>query len=136
MSTSTVPLPTVLPRPRVPMTLIQAIALEEGFYAQDPSGYLNRPQRNFNPGDLEFKPWMKQFGADGGDPRFAIFPNAEQGFNALRKLFQFPLYSGKTISQAINIYAPGNENDTHTYILRVCAWCEQTPDTIIDGILG
>lgn len=120
-------------RPPAPMTLPQAIALEEGFYADGPP---NRPQRNLNPGDLEWHPWMKAFGAMVGDPRFAIFPTADQGFAALLHLLQLPLYRGKTVAQAIGQFAPGNENDTRSYISHVCSWCEVTPDTIIDGILA
>jgi hypothetical protein len=113
------------------MSLIQAIAVEEGFYVQG-----TRPNRNLNPGDLEYRPWMGSFGAIGGDPRFAIFPNVEQGFAALKHLLQFPLYKGKTISQAISIFAPATENNLRSYVDNVCAWTEQQPDTVIDGILG
>jgi hypothetical protein len=136
MSTSTVSLPVVQPRPKIPMTLIEAIATEEGFYAPIGPAGPNRPQRNNNPADLEWKPWMKECMSLNGDPRFAVFPSVAWGFTALRKLLQFPLYKGKTISQAINTFAPGVENDTKTYVLRVCAWMEQTPDTVIDDLLG
>ena len=115
------------------MTLIEAIAHEEGFYADGPP---NRPQRNLNPGDLEWHPWMRAFGSHVGDPRFAIFPSAEQGFAALKHLLQLPLYKGKTIAQAIWIFAPGSENNTQAYVRNVCSWTEQQPDTVIDGILG
>lgn len=119
--------------PPTPCTLLQAIAREEGFYAEGPP---NRPQRCNNPGDLEWHPWMKAFGAMAGDPRFAVFPTADQGFAALRHLLQLPLYSGKTIAQAIWQFAPGNENNTQSYIRNVCAWCEQQQDAVIDGLLG
>lgn len=116
------------------MTFIEAIATQEGFYAR---GLIpNRPQRNNNPGDLEWHPWMKACGSNVGDPRFAVFDTPAEGFTALRTLLEKPLYKGKTISQVINIFAPGNENDTKVYILNVCSWCERTPDTVIDGILG
>jgi hypothetical protein len=119
--------------PTVPLTLIQAIAKEEGYYSADPNA---RPRRNLNPGDLEYHPWMAEFGATGGDPRFAIFPSEEQGFACLRRLLQFSAYKGKTIAQAIATFAPGNENDTAAYVRNVAAWTEQQPDTVIDGILG
>lgn len=119
--------------PAVPCTLLEAIARQEGFYAEGPP---NRPQRNNNPLDLEWHMWMVSYGSTQGDPRFAIFPEPQQGFEAGRHLFTLPLYRGKTISQAINLFAPGNENDTKVYILNVCAWTEKTPDTIIDGIVG
>jgi hypothetical protein len=120
--------------PDIPYTLLQAIAREEGFYDEDVIP--NRPQRNNNPGDLEWRPWMTTYGSMEGDPRFAIFPSADLGFQALRHLLQFPLYKGKTISQAISIFAPGNENNVQSYVLNVCSWTEQQPNTVIDGILG
>lgn len=119
--------------PTVPLTLIQAIAREEGFYAAGPP---NRPQRNCNPGDLEWRPWMVSFGSTKGDPRFAIFPSVDLGFQALRHLLGFPMYKGKTISQTVGIFAPGNENNTRQYLLNVLAWTEKQPDTVIDDILG
>lgn len=119
--------------PTIPYTLPEAIARMEGWYD---TGVPNRPQRNLNPGDLEWHPWMASFGAVKGDPRFAIFPSADQGFAALRHLLQFPLYKGKTISQAIEVFAPSTENNTSAYIGAVCAWCEAQPDSIIDGYLG
>lgn len=122
------------PLPKLPLTLIQAIAREEGFY--DPNRPNDRPQRDNNPGDLEWHDWMARFGATKGDPRFAIFPSPATGFAALRHLLGFPGYKGKTITAAITEFAPGNENDTAAYIRNVCAWCESSPDTIIDGIIG
>lgn len=120
--------------PTVPYTLLQAIAREEGYYAEDVIP--NRPQRNNNPGDLEWRPWMTTYGSSSGDPRFAIFSSEDLGFQALRHLLQFNMYKGKTISQAISIFAPGNENNVQQYVLNVCSWTEQQPDTVIDGILG
>ena len=120
--------------PTIPYTLLQAVAREEGFYAD---GLMpNRPQRNKNPLDLEWRPWMTSFGSTSGDPRFAIFPSVEQGFAAGKHLLQFPLYKGKTISQFVGIFAPGNENNTQQYLLNICSFTEQQPETIIDGILG
>jgi len=115
------------------MTLLQAMATVEGFYA---SGAENRPQRNNNPLDLEWHQWMTQFGATQGDPRFAIFPSVDMGFAAARHLLGFPLYKGKTISQAIPLFAPSNENNTRSYVLTVCALTEKDPDTVIDKIIG
>jgi hypothetical protein len=123
--------------PSIPYTLLQAIAREEGFYVQpgEPD-YPTRPQRNSNPGDLEYHPWMAEFGATGGDPRFAIFPSVDQGWACLRRLLGFPEYKGKTIEQFVPEFAPGNENNVKQYTLNLCSWTEQSPETVIDGILG
>lgn len=120
--------------PTIPYTLLQAIARAEGWYAE--GAVPNRPQRNLNPLDLEWHPWMKSFGSNAGDPRFAIFPSADQGFAAGRYLLQLPLYKGKTIAQFAWIFAPGNENNTRAYISEICSFCEAAPDTVIDGIIG
>ena len=127
---SVIPVTPIL-KPNYPMTLIQAIAMEEGYYVLG-----SRPRRNWNPGDLEFHEWMQTYGSIGGDPRFAIFPGEIQGFAALRHLLGFTMYKGKTIAQAIYQFAPGNQNDTASYIRNVCAFCEVGSDTVIDGILG
>ena len=121
--------------PSLPYTLLQAIARQEGFYSDAIPE--TRPQRLNNPGDLEFSPWMTNFGGQNDqDPRFAWFPSPDAGFSALRHLLQFPLYKGKTISQAISIFAPSTENNVRSYVNNVCSWCEATPDTVIDTILG
>lgn len=112
------------------MTFLDAVARQEGFYA---SG--TRPARNNNPGDLEYHPWMSQFGSKGGDPRFAIFPTPEQGFAALKELFTFHAYKGKTVAEAINTFAPGNENDTALYIHHICLWVGCLATDIIDDLL-
>jgi hypothetical protein len=123
--------------PTIPYTLLQAIARQEGWYVQpgEPD-YPTRPQRNANPGDLEWHPWMTRFYSTGGDPRFAIFPNADEGFAALRHLLGFPIYKGKTIEEFVPIFAPSTENDVQVYIDNLCAFTEQQPGTVIDGIIG
>jgi len=117
--------------PTIPYTLLQAIAREEGFYVQG-----SRPNRNNNPCDLEWRAWMTRFYSTQGDPRFAIFPNVQEGFAAARHLLGFPMYAGKTIAEFVPSFAPGNENDVQQYIRNLCSWTEQQPDTVIDGILG
>lgn len=112
------------------LTFLQSIAKEEGFYKTN-----SRPQRNHNPGDLEFHSWMNQFGATAGDPRFAIFPNSAQGFAALKHMFGFSIYKGKTVTQALHTFAPSSENDTSAYIANVCSWAECQPSDIIDSLV-
>ena len=118
------------------MTFCEAIAREEGFGVAG-----SRPTRNNNPGDLEYHAWMEPFGGKletplpGKTARFACFPSANQGFAAMRHLFGFPLYKGKTVAEALNMWAPPVENATNSYIANVCAWTGLTPDTVIDGVL-
>lgn len=115
-------------------TLPQAIARMEGFYAE--SDTQNRPQRNNNPGDIEYGVLAIGCGACGSDGRFAIFPNSEMGFSCLFHLLSGPDYRMLTIQQAIEKYAPANENDTESYVRNVCAWSECTPDDVVSEVLA
>lgn len=108
------------------MTLLQAMARQEGYYAHG-----TRPQRNNNPGDLEYGKFAKAHGATGSDGRFAIFPDEQTGFSAMRALLA-SAYKGLTIEQALNKYAPPAENDVNTYLSRVCQWAGVQPSDLID----
>jgi hypothetical protein len=124
-------------------TLEQAIAREEGYYAEPPT----RPERNNNPGDIEWHPGPHGFaylhGAtrpetmlDGKPGRFAYFPTPEMGWAAMRALLRTPRYKGRTVAEALNIWAPPVENATDSYIANVCAWVPCHPGDVIDGLLG
>jgi hypothetical protein len=94
-------------------TLGEAIAQIEGFNAKGKKP--NRPQRNHNPGDIEYGDFAKTHGATGSDGRFAIFPDDETGKNALYALLKTPGYAKLTVDQAIAKFAPPNENNTKGY---------------------
>ena len=108
------------------MKLPEVIAHIEGFYAPlGADGEPNRPQRNNNPGNLNFEPWMvEKYGAKLEEctphPRFAHFPLVSIGFQALHDLLAGPNYCNLTVAQAIVRYAPPTENDTIHYINYVC----------------
>ena len=110
------------------ITLVEAIAREEGFYVIG-----TRPQRLNNPGDIEYGNFAAQHGAIGSDGRFAIFPDAVTGFAALRQLLMTD-YAGMTLKAALNRFAPPVENDTGRYLLNVCSWTGAAPTDIIDGL--
>ena len=108
-----------------PMTFMQAIARIEGY------GIANvHPTRDNNPGDIIAGNFTLQHGQEGVDGRFAVFPNADEGYAALRALLQ-KHYAGLTVAQAINKYAPPSENNTNNYIQSVCASTGLTPSTIL-----
>lgn len=117
--------------PPHPLTLEQAIALKEGWYAHE----LTRNQRNNNPGNLEYNHFTISQGAMGSDGRFAIFASPEDGFNALRNLLLSPSYESLTIEQAIRRFAPSNENDTELYIKQVCEWTGYTSQHVLNTFL-
>jgi hypothetical protein len=118
------------------MTICEAIAREEGFLVPN-----SRSARNNNPGDIEYGSFAKLHGATRIEvapahfpARFAYFPSVEVGYAAMKALLQMH-YSGMTIEQMLNKYAPPVENATNTYINNVCTWTGLTPDTIIDKYL-
>lgn len=119
------------------MTFLEAIAHEEGFYVAD-----SRPQRNNNPGDVEFHSWMTAFGGvletvpAGEMPRFAAFPNVDAGFSAMRHLFGFPAYKGKPVDEALNVWAPPVENQTSRYVAAVCELVGCEPTDCIDALVA
>lgn len=109
------------------MIFLAAVAREEGFYKPG-----SRPNRNNNPGDLEFRGWEILYGGKkGNDPRFAVFSSTADGFHALQHLFTFNDYFGKTLEEVFNVYAPPSENETNLYFANVCLWTGLKPSTIL-----
>ena len=113
------------------ITLPQAIARQEGFFVQG-----SRAQRNNNPGNLNFEPWLSGFGAylettpAGETPRFAHFPSVVAGWSALCELLRRD-YVGITLAAAIEKYAPqSDDNNDTTYIDAVSEWTGIAPTTI------
>lgn len=113
-------------------TLLEAMSAVEGFYQK--IGPPNRPQRNHNPGDLEYGKFARDHGATGSDGRFAIFPDDATGFAAMKALL-LTHYKGMTLEAALNEYAPPVENATNQYLALVCKMTGASPDTIIDTLL-
>jgi len=80
--------------------------------------------RNNNPGNM--RAYKESFGrgaigTGGGEtkdgaPGFAIFPDTNTGWNAMVDLLSQPLYQKLTIEDAINKYAPPNENNVEAYL--------------------
>lgn len=97
-----------------PSKQAQAIGQIEGFNAKGSSP--NRPQRNHNPGDIEYGDFARKNGATGTDGRFAIFPDDQTGYRALDALLKSKDYKDLTVAQAISKFAPPEENDTAKYI--------------------
>jgi hypothetical protein len=96
----------------------------------------NRPTRNHNPGDLEYGTFAKSHGATGSDGRFAIFPDDETGKKALYALLRTSEYSKLTVEQAINRFAPPNENNTKGYVASVTASTGLKASDLLSGIQG
>jgi hypothetical protein len=113
------------------MTILEAIARMEGFYVIG-----SRPQRNNNPGDIEYGRFSVAHGATGSDGRFAVFPSPDAGFRAMAALLSAPAYAGLTVGQALDKWAPPIENNTNAYTAFVCKAVGCTPDTPLAGLLN
>jgi hypothetical protein len=79
--------------------------------------------RNNNPGNL--RAYKSSFdrgaigtgsGATTEAPGFAIFPDIDTGWNAMVGLLSSQTYQNLTIEEAINRYAPPNENNVEDYL--------------------
>ena len=119
------------------MTLLEAMAHMEGFFING-----DRPNRNHNPGDLEWGPETARFGALHGDPRFAVFPDVKTGWKAFQSWLSIPArfdsngaliggYCGATLQQVIDRFAPPNENNSTLYINFVSKNTGITPETVV-----
>jgi hypothetical protein len=94
-------------------------------------------------------PEAAEFGATGADGPYAIFPDADTGWMALRRWLSVGAkfnakgelvrgYMGATIEQVINRFAPAKAgNPTSAYISNVCTWvgCQPT-DVLTPELLG
>jgi len=94
-----------------------------------------RNWRNNNPGNIEFGSFARRYGAIGTDGRFAIFPSYQAGRAAKEALlFNSSGYSGMSISQAINRYAPPSENNTSSYVNSVASAVGVSADTPMSSL--
>lgn len=96
----------------------------------------DRNWRNNNPGNLEYSPLTKSYGAIGSDGRFAIFPNLTVGENARQQLlFDSKGYEGLTLAQAISKYAPESDgNNTAQYIQTLANGLGVSPNTPMSSL--
>jgi len=92
---------------------------------------MTRGIRNKNPGNMEPGGWQGEIGNDG---RFATFDTMPNGIRALGK--QLRVYQNRygldTIREAINRWAPPNENQTDGYVAFVAHVLEVDPDDKLD----
>jgi len=79
----------------------------------------DRNWRNNNPGNIEYGKFAISMGAIGSDGRFAIFPTEEMGRKAADTLLKGKSYANLSAAEAINKWAPSNENDPKAYANRI-----------------
>lgn len=124
--------------PRVakqPITLIQAIARQEGFLVPG-----SRAQRNHNPGNINYGVFASRNGAIRGDDKnYAVFSDDETGWRALTALLQ-QSYRHLTLRQALLRYCPPKgdprgDNDTEAYLYNVTVWTGIQQDEPIERFI-
>ena len=94
-----------------------------------------RAWRNNNPGNIEAGRFADSMGAIGSDGRFAVFPTYEAGREAKKALlFESSSYRDRTITSAINRYAPPSENNTNRYIRAVADAIGVSPGTRLSSL--
>ena len=76
----------------------------------------NRPWRNYNPGDIEVfprdpDPFAFRHGAVGVEGGFAIFPDEQTGFAALKALLLSEKYQPRTILETMKRFAPASDHN-------------------------
>lgn len=100
------------PTGRAVSKLARLIAQEEGFGIP---GAI--PTRNNNPGDLRHSPHS----CHPGDPSaIGKIATPEEGWADLERQLRLFAERGLTLRQAIEIFAPPEENDTERYLTFVC----------------
>ena len=125
------------------MVLIEAMAHQEGYFGSDPEV---RPRRNNNPLDLIYGTESRSFGAKGGDPEFAIFPDAITGWRAGARWLSVPArfdregnlaggYLGAKLRQVIFRFAPPSQNNSQAYLDYVCENTGYTEDTVLTAAM-
>jgi hypothetical protein len=117
---------TVVPK------IVIAIGRMEGEFASLPLP--DRPQRDHNPGDIEYGNWAIRHGALRGDPRFGVWPDDDGGWHALIDLLREE-YSNLTITELVAKYAPAVENDDNIYVRNMCAWIPAKPTDLVSQYL-
>jgi len=97
-----------------------------------PAGELKRGERNNNPGNLNF---VGQRGAEleGPGGRFAKFRTAYDGLEAMAKqLLRYASRGINSVEGIISTWAPGNENDTASYIKAITSSLGVSPDAALN----
>lgn len=118
--------PEVSPLPTGKLTLIQAIARQEGFYKEG-----SLAQRRNNPGNIEEGRFAQAHGALPSDgSRYAAWITPMGGFLAMHSLLLHS-YLGHTLRECIYKWAPPPENDSESYLNNICEWTGLTAATII-----
>lgn len=90
--------------------------------------------RNANPGNIRRVDGVKWVGQSSTitDPAFVTFIDPRYGIRAMVRILRSYQRQGiRTIHDAINRWAPPNENNSDAYVAAVCKECKVQPSTLI-----
>ncbi|WP_316413581.1 hypothetical protein [Mesoterricola silvestris] len=91
------------------------------------------PNRDNNPGNLVNGKVAKEHGAIGTDGKFAIFPSAQHGWEALADLLDNK-YANSSLNGTIDSYAPPSENNTAQYKADLSRLTGVSGDTVLSTL--
>jgi hypothetical protein len=90
--------------------------------------------RNNNPGNIRRVAGVKWYGEDDMqvDPAFVQFTNPIYGIRAIARVMKTYEQRGiNTLREAIDRWAPPNENNSQAYVEAVCQDCAIGPDDVV-----
>lgn len=96
---------------------------------------MTRGERLNNPGNIRHVPgitWVGQAELQP-DESFVCFTDPVYGIRAIVRILRAYKRQGLvTLSEAIDRWAPPNENNSHAYVADVCTQCKVGPDDAVD----
>ena len=96
---------------------------------------MTRGERNNNPGNIRFVrgvTWIGQ-STDQTDPQFVQFTDPLYGIRAIARIMRSYKRQGlNTLGDAIDRWAPPNENNSQAYVDDVCMRCDKAADETVD----
>ena len=96
---------------------------------------MTRGERNGNPGNIRIVhgiTWVGQSDTQT-DELFVQFKDPIYGIRAIVRIMRAYKRQGLlTLSEAIDRYAPPNENNSEAYVTSVCTQCGVNPDDAVD----
>lgn len=96
---------------------------------------MTRGERNHNPGNIRLVPGVQWLGESSTqtDDAFVQFSDPIYGIRAIARIMASYERRGlNTLADAINRWAPPNENDSDAYVTDVCKQCGVEPDDVVD----
>ena len=96
---------------------------------------MTRGERNANPGNVRHVPgvtWQGQ-SPEQTDDAFVQFTDPIYGIRAIVRIMRSYKRKGlNTLAEAIDRWAPPNENNSDAYVIDVCQQCSIASDQVID----